>query len=268
MGEGTIKTVMLFNSPEEAKELTTHLGKTEYKFNVTVADNLDHFVALSGEGGPVECFFLDWDYSQYSMIELVQKLRKSNKYRKTPIVFVTDKKDVRTPMQYAALEADLVIPRPFQLNEFNMLFKAAVGKKMSRIIPENYDVLILDDKEEILELMVDHMREMKHTRFQTCASIAEAKKILDEKDFDLFLLDWNLGDGTCIDLIDYIRAKKDNKRLGESLIIVVTGRNDVDDIMTLVRYNIKDHIIKPFDYPELEEKLIYAIDRHRKTLKK
>ncbi len=262
-----MKTMMLLNLEEEARELSTHFNNLKIKTNLSIVKNMDEFVSsLSTEN--IECFILDWNYNHYPIVDLVEKIRKSAKYKKTPIVFVTDKKDARIPIQYSALNVEMVIPRPFSPADFGDSFTQLLEQKSSSVIPENYEVLILDNNKDILEIMVDYMDKLGHTRFQTCSSIAEAKKNIDKKDFDIFLLDWNLDDGTCIDLIDYVRSKKENKRLAESLIMVITGRNDVEDIMTLVQYNVCDHIIKPFDFNEFEDKIIYALDKHKKNLRK
>lgn len=257
---------MLLNSKEEASELVNVLSKTNIDLDITIASHMDDFISTVTKE-VFQCFILDWNYTQYSAIELIHKIRKSNKYKKTPIVVVTNKEDAKLPMQYAVLDVDFVISRPFKAEIFDETFIQAIVKKPTQVIPEHYNVLILDDNPDILELIADHMLELKHTKFKTCSSIAEAKKLLAEDDFDLFLLDWNLGDGTCIDLIEFIRSKKQNKRLSEALIMVITGRDSVDDIMTLLRYDVKDYIIKPFDYSELEEKLLYAFERRGKINK-
>lgn len=46
----------------------------------------------------------------------------------------------------------------------------------------------------------------------------------------------------------------------------MTGRNAVEDIMTLVAKDVKDHIIKPFDQYEFEDKIYYALERHQKRM--
>lgn len=261
----SIRAVMLLNDKEEASTLQNLFNALDLKFDATVTDQMEQFVSTT-TNNQIECFILDWNYANYNIVDLVAKIRKSIKYKKTPIIFVTDKKDARAPKQFSSEDVDVIISRPFLENEICGPLKLALGKKDLKIIPENYNVMILDNNPDILEIMVSNMQELKHTNYKTCSSITEACRLIEAQDFDLFLLDWNLDDGTCIDLIEYIRSKKTNKRLSEALIMVITGRSDVEDIMTLVRYKVSDHIIKPFDYSEFEDKLVYAIDKHRKVL--
>lgn len=267
MGNNLIKTLILLNSDEEARILSTLLGNLQLNLEITVATHIDQFLS-STSSGVFDCLILDWKYEHYAITELVTKLRASKKYHKIPIVCVVDKKDVFLPAQYSALNVDLLISRPFNVLEFEKQLTEILNKKLGRIIPEHFEILVLDDNPDILEIHVDNLKELKHLKYQTCSSIAEAEKLINEKDFDLFLLDWNLEDGTCIDLIEFIRSKKKNRRLNEALIMAVTGRDAVEDIMTLLKYNVKDYIIKPYGFSEFEEKLIYALERHGKELKK
>lgn len=124
--------------------------------------------------------------------------------------------------------------------------------------------MVLDNSPEILELISLHLSELGHVKYDLCKGIKEAKLNLVDKDYDLLLLDWNLDDGTCIDLIEFIKTSSLSPQTKQALTVVITGRDDVDDIMTLLRYGIKDHIIKPFDFSEFEDKITYAIDKHLK----
>ena len=92
----------------------------------------------------------------------------------------------------------------------------------------------------------------------------DAKQKLQTNDYDLLLLDWNLDDGTCLDIIEFVKAKPVSARTKAAVTVVITGRDDVDDIMTLLRYGIKDHIIKPFGFQEFEDKIGYALEKNIK----
>lgn len=111
-----------------------------------------------------------------------------------------------------------------------------------------------------------HMELLHHKNFETCYSVGEAKEKLIKKDYDLLILDWDLDDGTCMEVIAMARASTSSARQKDALTIVMTGRDSVEDIMTLVENNIKDHIIKPFDHHEFEDKISYALERHHKRL--
>ncbi|MDO9183859.1 MAG: response regulator [Bacteriovorax sp.] len=266
MESNSIRMVFLLNIDEEARALANILRGLQNNLEIVIAKNMDQF-ALIISTEQVDCFILDWNYKDYAIVDLADKIRKSERYHQTPIAFVINPEDANISLQYSSLKVDMLISRPLNSEDLKNQLINPLNKKLGHIIPEHFEVLILDDNPDVLEIHSDYLKQLKHTKFQTCDSVSNAKKLVMEKDFDLMLLDWNLGDGTCIDLIDFMRSKKEKIRLNEALIVVITGRDDVEDIMTLLRYNVKDYIIKPFEYLEFEDKLIYALEKHTKFLK-
>lgn len=262
----SVKTAMLIQSKEEASELYAHFKTFERPLDLSITVQTEQLFSMAVTE-LIECFILDWNYGPDVIVDLVGRIRKIENYKKTPIVCLTYAKDKNIPLQYSSLNLNWVISRPYIQVEIKKMFAEMLAISQTSIIPESSNVLILDDNPDIIEIMVNYMEEIKHKKFQTCASVAEAKMLVDQHEFDLFLLDWNLGDGTCLDLIKFVRSKKDNIRLTNALIMVVTGRNDIDDTFTLLKHNVTDQLIKPFDYNEFEEKLSYAILRHSKKAK-
>jgi DNA-binding response OmpR family regulator len=258
-----LKTLLLLDSVQEAKILRTLLSDLSLKLEIIVAESLDQFKSIVLKD-QVDCFILDWKFENYSVADLAIQIRKSNKYRHTPIIMVPNLEDSAIPNEYSAIKLDMLLYRPFNFVEFEKPLLDVLNKKFGHIIPDHFEVLILDDDPDVLEINIDFLNRLEHKKYQTCSSVSEAKKLVSEKDFDLLLLDWNLADGTCIDLIEFIRSKKDKIRLNSALIIAITGRDDVDDIMNLLKFNVVDHIIKPYQYDEFEDKLIYALERHKK----
>ncbi|MBC7713167.1 MAG: response regulator [Rhizobacter sp.] len=213
----------------------------------------------------INCFVFDATSKKYKTLEIVNKLRNSSRFRDSSIIFITDT-DKENSFQYFNFKTDIMVPRPFLKEDYALYLSDLWNKQLYRIIPENLNILILDNNPEILEVLGLHMQELKHKNFVTCQSVKEAKNKLIEQEFDLLLLDWDLEDGTCLEIIDFARSQSSSKRINEAVTIVITGRNDVDDIMTLVQMNVKDHIIKPFDYMEFEDKIYYAIERHQRRV--
>ena len=150
------------------------------------------------------------------------------------------------------------------MGELSDLLIQSIQNKKKTVIPKHFSVLVLDDNPDLCEIVAMELEQLGHHRYKSCHSLKEAIKCVDENDFDLMLLDWNLGDGTCLDLVEHVKNKSWRTYNQKALIIVITGRDDVDDLMTLLMYGIKDTIIKPFDSFEFEDKLSYALGRHLK----
>jgi DNA-binding response OmpR family regulator len=261
-----IKMVMLLNSEQESRSLSKKIFDMPLLVDIIIAKNIEQFfkIILNEQ---IDCFILDWNYELYNMTLLTEKIRKSHRYRQITLAFVVNQNEIGILKENSALKIDLIIPRPFDLNEFQADFINILNKKLDYIIPEYFEVLVLEDNKDILEIHVEHLNKLQHSRFQTCSSISEAKKLVSHKNYNLMMLDWNLGDGTCIELIEFIREKNQSHSLTNPLIIAITGRNSSEDIMTMLKYGVKDYIIKPFDLLEFEDKLIYALERYEKSLK-
>lgn len=264
-----IKSAILVKSIEEARgliEILTNLKLTNDSLDIFLESEFEKFISFI-QTNPVDCFFLDLNFTGFSVIKLADRLRKSSKFKKTPIVFIADKKNTEhelNPILYSPLIIDAVIGWTQKSADIENALNTVFKKRFTKTIPEKFKVLVVDDNPEIIYLMSSYMNELQHSNFETCSSLEEARNLIKSNEYDLLLLDWNLNDGTCIDVIEFVRAQN-NIRLNQALIMAVTARNDVDDIMTLLKYNVKDYIIKPFGFEEFEEKLIYALEKHIKN---
>lgn len=264
-----IKSAILVKTIEEARGLIVALANLKLSNNVSIdifiESEFEKFISYI-QTNPIDCFFLDLNFTSFSVIKLADRLRKSSKFKKTPIIFIADKKNSEhelNPLLYSPLVIDAVFGWNQKTAEIESTLNAVFKKRYTKIIPEKYKVLVVDDNPEIIYLMTSYMNELQHSNFQTCSSLEEARNLIKSNEYDLLLLDWNLNDGTCIDVIEFVRAQN-NIRLNQALIMAVTARNDVEDIMTLLKYNVKDYIIKPFGFEEFEEKLVYALEKHIK----
>lgn len=262
----TLFLIYLKNTEESAK-LSQILSVLTYRPKVLIAHNFDHFIKLINQY-KIDFFCIDYKLTEVAAENVVERLRKSHKYNKSTIAFVSDGSENIRPEYFSSLNINFVINRNFQLVQFESQLQKSLEKSLSTIIPDYFNVLIVDDNKDILEIVSEYLKQMGHRHFKTCINLEEAYKILKEEDFHLLILDWNLPDGSCFDLINHIRKNVQSEITKNSLVIVETGRNDVDDIMTLLRFNVLHHLIKPYEFSEFEEKLSYAIDKHLKAAKK
>ena len=97
---------------------------------------------------------------------------------------------------------------------------------------------------------------------ESADSLKETSEILLQNKIQFLITDWAFQDGSCIELIEKLRKTSDYKNLP---IMVVTGRDSIDDLMTLVQLDVKDHLVKPFTFVEFEEKLNYCWERKQKS---
>ncbi len=241
----------------EAKELIKMLNKFETKAEIHLTDNFDQFLEILTKV-KVDCFVFDWNYKECNMLELMGKIKISKNFNTSAIIVLYDKKDEVNPSEYSALNINMAVTRPIFFENFNTDLKMYLEKKFSKLIPEHYNVLIIDDQPDILELVGLHLEQLDHKKIHKAGSVKDAKSLIGQTDYDLIIVDWNLGDGTCFDVVDHLRSFTERKRLLNALILVITGRDSIEDIMRLREYQISNHLIKPFDYFEFKEKLTDA----------
>ncbi len=87
----------------------------------------------------------------------------------------------------------------------------------------------------------------------TAADLAEARRILRERTFDLLLLDCNLPDGNGVDLCREVTAGQDIP------VIFLTVRDAELDEVTAFRAGACDYIKKPFSLTILQERIAAAL---------
>ena len=119
-------------------------------------------------------------------------------------------------------------------------------------------ILIVEDE---VRLRVNLVRVLSRRAFvmEQAATVAEAKKLLEERPYDAVLLDWQLPDGTGLDLCMAIRAQ--NKDVH---VIMFTGRAEHSDRLRAFDAGVDDYVVKDVDIEEIAARL-RAVSRRRGT---
>ena len=118
-------------------------------------------------------------------------------------------------------------------------------------------ILIVDDE---VKIRVGLVRLLTKRGFPSdqASSVAEAKAMLAEKPYDAVLLDWQLSDGTGLDVCRIIR------QLYPSLhVIMLTARDESSDRMRAFDAGVDDYLVKQnVDMEEIGARL-RAVARRR-----
>lgn len=112
-------------------------------------------------------------------------------------------------------------------------------------------VLILEDDEliaELLESLVAGLRADMHVI--RAGSVSEAQQCWQEQRPDALLCDWNLPDGSGLELVSLIR-----KTSSSAKIIMITARSDRESVVKAAKYKVSGFITKPFDIEEVHKRL-------------
>jgi DNA-binding response OmpR family regulator len=237
------------------------LNKFETHAEIQVTDNFDSFLNILSTY-KVDCFVFDWNYKECDILSLMAKIRKSNNFSNSTMIVLYDKKDEVDPNEYSALNINMAVTRPIFFENFNSDLKMFLEKKFSKLIPEDYNVLVVEQNQETTNNINDYLHKLEHKKISMVKSAGEAKKLIASTDFDLIIIEQNLSDGTCYDVIEHMRTFKERERLMHALPIVISDQDSIDGTMTLRLNRVFNQIIKPFDFFEFQEKLTYALENH------
>lgn len=106
-------------------------------------------------------------------------------------------------------------------------------------------LLIIEDNEELLHGLKQLLRDA-HYHVDVALTLLQGREKIDEKKYDLILLDWMLPDGTGIDLLSELRTS--NIR---TPVLLFSSKNDVEEKVEALDAGSDDYLEKPFSNIEL-----------------
>lgn len=120
-------------------------------------------------------------------------------------------------------------------------------------------VLIVDDEDDFRETIVKRLINRKMYA-EGAENGFKALEILDQKDFDVVVLDIKMPGIDGIETLKRIKAKKP-----EVEVIMLTGHVSVEFGITGMRLGAFDYVMKPAPMPELLDKIRQAYDKKLET---
>ncbi len=123
---------------------------------------------------------------------------------------------------------------------------------------EPLSITIIEDQEDNIELLRILLQEMPFSLQVTHVgrNTKEAIDILRREEFDLALVDIQLGDGTIFDALQQVQA---SKNLAAKLIFI-TAHGTFENALKAIRLSCLDFITKPIDYQELKTAILKTIN--------
>lgn len=106
------------------------------------------------------------------------------------------------------------------------------------------DIFLLED-DEAIGIGLTYSLENEGYMVTLAKSVKEAEKIIDEKEFSLYILDLTLPDGSGYDVCKRIKAK------GDLPVIFLTAYDDEVNVIMGFELGADDYISKPFRVKEL-----------------
>jgi DNA-binding NtrC family response regulator len=115
------------------------------------------------------------------------------------------------------------------------------------------NVLVVDDDIAVCRIL-HRMLSDEHYQVQISQSVADALGTIDEKAFDVFVMDYKLPDGTGLDVAERIRSKG-----SAAPIILISGYDPSAVALRAEKLRISDIIEKPFSRATICEAVKKAI---------
>lgn len=125
---------------------------------------------------------------------------------------------------------------------------------------EKQTIMILEDDEDLAE-GISLSLNSKDLEFILCNTIADAKKLLQQKLFHLLILDINLPDGSGLELCREIR------KTSRVPIALLTAKDMEMDIVKGLECGADDYITKPFSLMVLRARVRALLRRNSKEQK-
>jgi DNA-binding response OmpR family regulator len=111
-------------------------------------------------------------------------------------------------------------------------------------------LLIVEDEAELASALARGLRREGHA-VDTAATASAAELKLVSAGYDLVLLDWNLPDGSGVEICRAVNTG-DLAVFGEKpRVLMLTARDDVDDRVLGLDAGADDYLVKPFAFVEL-----------------
>lgn len=118
-------------------------------------------------------------------------------------------------------------------------------------------IFVLED-DEAIGIGLSYTLESEKYEVTLVKTVAEAKKAVENKEFDLYILDLTLPDGNGYEVCSLIKSK------GDLPVIFLTAYDDEINVVTGFELGADDYISKPFRVRELLARVKSVLRRYSK----
>ncbi|HEV2331320.1 MAG TPA: sigma-54 dependent transcriptional regulator [Verrucomicrobiae bacterium] len=110
--------------------------------------------------------------------------------------------------------------------------------------PDKFTCLIVDDDAGFVSMLARAVR-LEGGETATCSDLKSARAMVEQRDFQLVVLDNRLPDGTGYEFFPQLMRQSP-----ESLVVMVTGVPELSQAVELTRNGLFDYLTKPLNLPD------------------
>lgn len=122
---------------------------------------------------------------------------------------------------------------------------------------ENWNVLVVDDFVTMRKIIRNLLKEIGLRKVEEAEDGVSAFKTLQGSTIDLVITDWNMPNGTGLELLRNIRQDDFLKTMP---VLLVTAEAKKEQILEAASLGVNGYIIKPFTAETLKEKIEKIMD--------
>ena len=114
------------------------------------------------------------------------------------------------------------------------------------------NVLVVDDQESMRGIVRGHLRSLGFERILEANSAREAIEVLKTSQVQLILSDFNMDNGSGLDLLKFVRSHPIMKK---TAFIMITGNMEKETVMSVMKAGVNNYIVKPVSAATLKQRL-------------
>ena len=122
-------------------------------------------------------------------------------------------------------------------------------------------ILVVDDSATTRSLVASYLADWEGVEVVEAASGFEALRVLPARSVDLIVTDINMPDINGLELISFVRANPNYRRIP---VIIITTENSAEDRKRGLDLGARDYLVKPFGAADLRRAVEAALGREPK----
>lgn len=250
-------TILLADDDELVRDLVKH-GLQGKKCNITEAENGAGVIALleqakqsNGLGTP-DLILLDVNMPGINGFGVLERLKSDPELMNIPVIMLTRRDEDSNILNGISAGVRDYITKPFEVSDL-------VARIMDTLRRYKTKVLVADDDELICELLRHRFHRMGYSVLIAKNGTEALTRIRAERP-DISILDVMMPgtEGTAV-----LNQLKENPETADLPVIMLSAKNQQDNIIKGLESGAHDYITKPFDLDELSARVSGILHRRK-----
>jgi two-component system NtrC family sensor kinase len=198
---------------------------------------------------------LDWEMHDECPLELVRNLRSGWKYFDIPVVMMTGRNQPEDVIEAINAGCDDFVTKDdgIELLEIRIRRILSFLKRLEVESSQRHQrqILLIDDSKTFIATTKHFLEECQFS-ILTADSGQKGLETLEKEPVDLIVVDWMMPE---MNGLEFIRHMRENDLYREIPIIMLSGKDTIEDVVAAIEYGADDFINKDMDLKLLEKKI-------------